>query len=100
MPYLICYDIKDNKWRKKVSDKLIAYGLERVQYSVFIGPVDKTFFASLDSWLNQTIPLLTGPNDSVLILKLETPQIKKMRILGKSLLDVEMLAGTKNTLFL
>jgi len=35
--YLITYDIRHNKLRKKISDLLIRYGFERVQYSVFCG---------------------------------------------------------------
>ena len=34
MFYLICYDIPDDRRRKKVADLLEGYGL-RVQYSVF-----------------------------------------------------------------
>jgi CRISPR-associated protein Cas2 len=100
MPYLICYDIEDNKWRKKVSDHLLAYGLERVQYSVFVGPLAVTAFRHLRQWLEEVVPKLEGSNDSILILQLTRHQIEKMSILGNSNLDVQMLAGTKNTLFL
>lgn len=100
MPYLICYDIENDKWRKKVSDKLIAFGLERVQYSVFIGPASTAVFAALLAWLQQSLPQLKGPKDSILILDLSSKQIEKMRILGNSSLDIGILAGSKNTLFL
>lgn len=32
--YLVCFDIEDDKIRRKIGDKLLAYG-HRVQYSVF-----------------------------------------------------------------
>ena len=35
--YLVCYDIVDNKRRKKFIDALEDLGLIRIQYSVFYG---------------------------------------------------------------
>lgn len=34
MLYIVCYDIPDNRRRKKVADLLEGYG-DRVQYSIF-----------------------------------------------------------------
>lgn len=37
--YLVCYDIQDNKVRKKFSDALKDLGLMRMQESVFYGDI-------------------------------------------------------------
>jgi len=34
---LITYDIVEDKTRTKVADTLLNYGLQRMQYSVFLG---------------------------------------------------------------
>lgn len=41
MNYLIAYDVKDNKKRKKIADVLEGFGF-RVNYSVFECEVNKT----------------------------------------------------------
>ena len=35
--YIVCYDIEDNKKRKKITDLLLDLGLRRIQKSVFWG---------------------------------------------------------------
>jgi CRISPR-associated protein Cas2 len=70
--YLICYDISDDRIRKKVADKLIYYGLERLQYSVFAGMMGGTLFEEAKKWLQETVP----EKDSILLLPLP-PQIDK-----------------------
>lgn len=35
--YLVCYDVEDNKLRKKLADRLLDLGLVRLQKSVFYG---------------------------------------------------------------
>jgi len=41
MRYLLIYDITHDGTRTKVSDACLDYGLERVQYSAFIGELSK-----------------------------------------------------------
>jgi len=41
---LVAYDIVDNPIRNKLIDVLFYYGMERVQYSVFIGHINETHF--------------------------------------------------------
>ncbi|GAB4047865.1 CRISPR-associated endonuclease Cas2 [Spirosoma litoris] len=40
MLYLASYDIEDDKLRLKLANCLLAYGLERLQRSVFLGSLD------------------------------------------------------------
>lgn len=37
MPTLICYDIQSNALRAALSQKIIQFGLERINLSVYLG---------------------------------------------------------------
>lgn len=45
--YIVCYDIKDSRKRKRFSDYLKNLGLQRLQYSVFYGDLNRAEFRSL-----------------------------------------------------
>jgi CRISPR-associated protein Cas2 len=49
MRYLLIYDITHDGARTKVADACLDYGLERVQYSAFIGDLSKVHQREL--WL-------------------------------------------------
>ena len=49
MGYLLIYDISHDGARTKVADACLDYGLERVQYSAFIGELSRTHQREL--WL-------------------------------------------------
>ncbi len=49
MRYLLIYDIPHDGVRTKVSDACLDYGLERIQYSAFLGELNKTHQREL--WL-------------------------------------------------
>jgi CRISPR-associated protein Cas2 len=49
MRYLLIYDIPHDGVRTKVADACLDYGLERVQYSAFLGELKKTHQREL--WL-------------------------------------------------
>ncbi|HEX9442176.1 MAG TPA: CRISPR-associated endonuclease Cas2 [Roseiflexaceae bacterium] len=42
MQSLLIYDIPDDRARQKVADACLDYGLQRVQYSAFIGDLTRT----------------------------------------------------------
>ncbi len=54
MKYLITYDIKDDKKRKKISDILEGFGV-RVNFSVFECEVNRTKLARLKSKIEKHI---------------------------------------------
>jgi len=41
MRYLLIYDIPDDRIRTKVADYCLDYGLDRVQYSAFVGRLSR-----------------------------------------------------------
>jgi len=102
-PYLICYDIEQDRKRKKIADKLIEYGLERIQYSVFAGCLKEHLLQKLQIWLEEKIASSENEpkkeKDSVIILPITVEIIKKIIIFGTSEVNVEELAGTQRTLF-
>jgi len=42
MQCLVVYDIPDDKVRGKVADACLDYGLDRIQYSAFLGDLEPT----------------------------------------------------------
>ncbi len=47
MRYLVIYDITDDNLRNRVSELLKDYGLQRIQYSAFIGQLRRDKLKSL-----------------------------------------------------
>lgn len=45
--WLVCYDIEDDRVRQKVADFCLDKGLERIQYSVFLGSMTHTLARDL-----------------------------------------------------
>ncbi len=43
MQTLLIYDIPDDRARTKVADVCLDYGLQRIQYSAFIGELSRTY---------------------------------------------------------
>lgn len=70
MPYLICYDIENDRLRNKTAGRLEYYGLLRLQKSVFIGEIKEGHFARLETWLGKNILPALQPHDQIAILLL------------------------------
>jgi CRISPR-associated protein Cas2 len=47
MRYLLLYDIVHDGVRTKVADACLDYGLERIQYSAFLGELSRTHLREL-----------------------------------------------------
>jgi len=100
MTYLISYDIGSDKLRKKISDRLQADGLVRIQYSVFVGPMKEAVYFRLMDWIEGKLKEYEGEGDKVLSINISSVGIEKFGILGKEDLDLAEILGMKNTLFL
>jgi CRISPR-associated protein Cas2 len=59
---LLLYDIADNRRRAKAADICLDYGLERIQYSAFLGDITST---RRDELLAKLRRLLTGADARV-----------------------------------
>lgn len=96
MTYLISYDIECNKKRKKVSDRLIQYGLTRIQYSVFMGFATVIVMKKLKVELSQFFEKET--NDQLLILPINKSDLKKRYNFGKDIENIKLVTGECHTL--
>ena len=102
MIYLICYDITDNRLRKKVSDKLVRVGLNRIQYSVFIGFIKDYLKEDLVSWLEMKFAPAIEKEErrNILIFNMTERQLGSKIALGETSFTDEEISGNLNTLYI
>ena len=100
MTQLICYDISNNNLRTQIGKKIIKYGLDRINKSVYLGSITENALQELETLLCQLILQKGEPNDSLIIIPVTPSQIQNMRIYGHNDLDKDELAGDKTTLIL
>jgi CRISPR-associated protein Cas2 len=55
MHCLLVYDIPDDRKRGKIADVCLDYGLDRIQYSAFVGELHATHQAELMAKLKQVL---------------------------------------------
>jgi CRISPR-associated protein Cas2 len=98
MMYLISYDIETDAIRNKVAKLFLKSGLERVQYSVFIGPLTENKYEEI----KEKVELLSkeDPNYSVLFLPLHEDMIRSITEISKNGLDWAYLKGEKIVMIL
>ncbi|MGQ9468923.1 MAG: CRISPR-associated endonuclease Cas2 [Nitrososphaerales archaeon] len=64
---LVIYDISDDKDRTKLAELLMNYGLERIQYSGFKGPLNTHDCVILAKEVRRFVK---GDRDSVYVIRL------------------------------
>ena len=99
MPWLICYDIEKDALRTKIATKLLEAGLERLQWSVFAGELDKPRLAKLQLWLTTEIARYPPAENSVIILNLPPSDLRGMTVIGEPRFNYDELINPPNTLF-
>lgn len=77
--YLVSYDISDDKVRTMVAGRLQYFGLERMQYSVFWGPVKRSTYKAMVRWLENVV---LGEEDKIAILPLHRESLARAVGLG------------------
>jgi CRISPR-associated protein Cas2 len=60
MRVLLIYDVPHDGTRQKVADACLDYGLERIQYSAFVGELNKTQQRSLWTRIGQRLGKQAG----------------------------------------
>lgn len=65
MRCLVVYDITDDKLRGKVADILLDYGLDRIQYSAFVGQLARTHIEELCAKVRRRVGKTAGVNVQV-----------------------------------
>ncbi len=91
----VMYDIKNNKARSKVSKVCEQMGLNRVQYSVFLGTLEKT---EKDSLRIQIEEYIDEENDSVYIFPMSKDELNQTVLLGQAF-DKKMITDEVKQLF-
>lgn len=97
-PHLICYDISKNNLRTRLGNKILEYGLDRINLSVYLGAINESSLTTLENWLQQELAAKGDPDDSLVILPLSAHDVQSLRVYGRNDLDRAELAGTKNTI--
>ncbi|MGQ0601533.1 MAG: CRISPR-associated endonuclease Cas2 [Anaerolineales bacterium] len=60
MQCLLVYDIPDDGKRTKIADACLDYGLDRIQYSAFVGPLMPTYQDELMIKIKKILGRLPG----------------------------------------
>lgn len=98
MLYLLTYDIENDRIRQRIAKRLLANGLERVQYSVYIGELTDLQKKVLLPWVELQ---LKADNDfSLLLIPLHSDMLSTVEEWASVPLDWEYLKGEKLTLIL
>lgn len=100
MPHLICYDITSDSLRGKMGKKILEYGLERINKSVYLGSITESSLIALEALLSGLVREKGEPQDSLIILPVTAQQVNDMRVYGENGLDKKELTGDKSTLIL
>ena len=87
--YVICYDVTDDRRRRRLADCLDGYG-DRVQYSVFEGVLERSLYEEL---LNDVRAIIDEADDGVLIYAICGSCSKRRTAIGQS--ETEELPGSE-----
>ena len=99
--YLLMYDITNGKTIQKVAKKLIYYGFERINYSVWLGWVNPLEKAKLKIELQTLLRSENAKGSRLYVIPLKPPSLGKMRsITGHKPKELDYWLGkTKNVFF-
>jgi CRISPR-associated endonuclease Cas2 len=100
MPWLITYDIEDDKLRLKTANRILADGFIRLQYSVFAGEASDTLMDELLQWFEKEVPNITNSSNRVLILPCTQRQLDNAKIFGAPPDDWKEMLDPPNTLII
>lgn len=95
---MIMYDLEDDKERKTLADYLKRMGFSRVQNSIFLGECRSEKYEKVHSYLSSCVSK-DNFKDSIIIVPISIDSLKAMTIIGKPI-DVDLITGNKNTLFI
>lgn len=93
----VMYDIENDKIRTQIAKFLERKGCVRVQKSIFLASFERSKWDEIHRTLKEVQAMYENP-DSIFIVPVSTDEIRAMKIIGQSL-DMEMIVGSRNTLF-
>lgn len=92
----VLYDIKNDKTRNRVAKACKKAGLYRVQYSVFLGTLDKNEKDTLELQISD---LIAEAEDSVYIFPMSKPELRETALLGQAF-DKKLVSDEINAMFI
>lgn len=98
MPHLICYDITSDSLRTKMGRKILEFGLDRINKSVYLGSISESSLTQLEALLSGLLQQKGEPHDSLIIIPATAQQVQDMKVYGENGLDKDELTGDKSTL--
>ncbi|MEA5260326.1 CRISPR-associated endonuclease Cas2 [Arcicella aquatica] len=100
MLYLAVYDIEDDRLRDKVSQRLIRFGFERIQFSVFVGNLNPTQKQKLDITILKLLEKVDEQKYKYMTMPLAESYVYKADWLGKEKPSWDYHCGNQHTLIL
>ncbi len=95
MIYWVMYDVKNDRIRSKIAKACEKIGLYRVQYSVFLGTLERSH---VDSLQLQIEDLINEKTDSVYIFPMSKDELKQTVLLGQAF-DKKLITDEVQALF-
>lgn len=92
----VMYDIKNDRSRTKIAKACEQAGLNRVQYSVFLGTIEPNEKDTLELQIDE---LMNEDDDSVYIFPMSKDELKATVLLGQAF-DKKMVTDEIKSLFL
>ncbi len=101
-PYLILYDISENKYRNKIAKEIIKRGLYRIQKSVFLGATISEKIDELENIFTIHIQKTQSVNDKLMIIPLDQYNLQQMEIFlpDEEEFDLDFYLGQKVVIFI
>ena len=98
--YIVMYDITHPRTLQKVSKILLQCGMERINYSVWLGWVDLAKQPELKEKLSKLVTADCAVGSLFYILPVAAKDVKRMRtITGRKPKELDYWLGEKKTLF-
>ncbi|MFD2037562.1 CRISPR-associated endonuclease Cas2 [Belliella marina] len=91
----VMYDIEKDRARTRASKICLQAGLYRVQYSVFLGTIDKNQFDALHLQLEE---LIDEEKDSIYIFPMSKDELQQTVLLGRAF-DKDFVTDEVRSLF-
>lgn len=99
-PYLIAYDIQSDRLRNKIGKKILEFGINRIQYSVYLGSITPTQFQQLKQSIQAIFNSEKQPSDSIIFIPIPAQQLRLTNILGTLDIDIDYILGERHTLII
>jgi CRISPR-associated endonuclease Cas2 len=100
MLYLAVYDIEHNRLRDKVAQRLIRFGFERIQFSVFVANLNQTQKQKLDATIAKLLEKIDEKTYKYMVMPLAESYVYKTDWLGKEKPSWDYHYGHQHTLIL